>query len=198
VGKWGQQLCDTGAASRLTLATYFPEVGRYGHGAAMDAAEAVFAADSRAVVLAMRLLPPRVIDPVALTAVSMMNIADGFHANPDQASSWLLEHLDTRAARSADRAVADQTATWAIHGTLPNGLPLPARLAEAWQERRAALTSYRRSLPDNADIDRGLLALLHMHHNRARRIDRADEAICLRLARQAALGRRARNSGGRS
>jgi thiopeptide-type bacteriocin biosynthesis protein len=195
VGRWGQQLCDVGAASRLTLATYFPEVGRYGSGPAMDAAEAVFAADSHAVTLAAQLLPPRVIHPQALAAIGMVDIADGFHADPDASTSWLLEHLAAKAAASADRTVADQAGVWVARGGLPDGTALPASLAEAWQARRAALARYRLALPDDANTDHVLSALLHMHHNRARLIDRSDEAVCLRLARQIALARRARTTG---
>ncbi|MFI5492267.1 lantibiotic dehydratase [Actinoplanes sp. NPDC051859] len=192
VGQWGQQHCDLGAASRLTLATYFPEVGRYGSGPAMEAAEAVFAADSHAVALAARLLPPQVIHAQALTAIGMVDIVDGFHHDPEPATAWLLEQLAAKVAASADRMVADQVAAWAATGTLPNGAPLPEALAEAWQARQAALGRYRNALENDASPDRVLSALLHMHHNRARLIDRTDEAECLRLARQIALARRAR------
>jgi class I lanthipeptide synthase len=192
VGEWGQQLCDVGAASRLALATYRREVGRYGSGPAMDAAEAVFAADSHAVALAAQLLPPRVIHPMALTAIGMVDIADGFHPDPGTATGWLLNRLSATVAPSADRAVADQVAAWSARGRLPDGTEPPAALAAAWQDRLVSLARYRLVLPDDTNTDHVLSALLHMHHNRARLIDRTDEAICLRLARQVALSRRAR------
>ena len=194
IGHWGQQLCDMSAVSRLALSTYRPEVGRYGHGASMDAAEAVFAADSYAVTLALQHLPSQVISPTALTAIGMVDIVDGFHTSPQAATAWLLEQLATKAATSADRVVSDQVAVWAAHGTLPNRADLPTGVAEAWQTRRAALSRYRVALPADTDTDRVLSALLHMHHNRARLIDRADEATCLRLARQIGLARRARTT----
>ncbi|WP_435830588.1 lantibiotic dehydratase [Polymorphospora rubra] len=125
VGRWGQQLCDIGAASRLALDTYRPEVGRYGHGPAMDAAEAVFAADSHAVTLAMRLLSPQVVNPVALTAIGMVDIVDGFHPDPATATRWLLEQLAGRTAASVDRAIAAHTAAWASHQTLPTAPGCP-------------------------------------------------------------------------
>jgi thiopeptide-type bacteriocin biosynthesis protein len=195
VGEWGQQLCEAGAVSRLALATYHPEVGRYGHGPAMDAAEAVFAADSHAVALAARLLPPRIIHPMALAAMGMVHIADGFHGDQQQATDWLLEHLAAKATASADRAAAGQVTIWAVRGTLPDAAAMPAALEQAWQARTTALARYRRALPDDANIGMVLSALLHMHHNRARLIDRADEAACLRLARQVALARRTRTAG---
>lgn len=55
-----------------------------------------------------------------------------------------------------------------------------------------ALADYWRALSEDATTDQILSALLHMHHNRARSVDRTDEATCLRLARQVALARRAR------
>jgi thiopeptide-type bacteriocin biosynthesis protein len=132
-----------------------------------------------------------VINPVALAAIGMVDIVGGFHRNPDAATNWLLDRLAAKAAASADRAVADQVAAWSAHGRLPDGTPLPDALDAEWQTRRAALARYRRLLPDDANTDHVLSALLHMHHNRARLIDRKDEAICLRLARQIALARRA-------
>jgi thiopeptide-type bacteriocin biosynthesis protein len=192
VGRWGEELCTMGAVSRWTLATYHPEIGRYGNRPAMDAAEAVFAADSHAVTLALQLLPPRVIDPMALTAIGMVDITDGFDLDPEAAAGWLLEHLAAKSAAAADRAVADQVSHWVAHGTLPDGAALPAALAAAWQARRVALAHYRRAVPEDANTDQILSALLHMHHNRARSVDRTDEATCLRLARQVALARRAR------
>ncbi|MDH6435699.1 thiopeptide-type bacteriocin biosynthesis protein [Streptomyces sp. SAI-144] len=37
------------------------------------------------------------------------------------------------------------------------------------------------------DLDSVLESLLHMHHNRLRGLDREDERICRRLARQSAV-----------
>jgi thiopeptide-type bacteriocin biosynthesis protein len=187
VGRWGEQLRTAGAASRIALATYHPEIGRYGSGAAMDAAENVFAADSHAVAVAFRLLPPAAIDPIALTAIGMAAIAEGFHATLGEANRWLQRHLARKAGTPAARPAAAQAGRWATHRTLPDGSALPAELDAAWRSREDQLARYRRALPDDCDTDRVLLALLHMHHNRARLIDRDDEATCLRLARQIAL-----------
>jgi thiopeptide-type bacteriocin biosynthesis protein len=129
---------------------------------------------------------------MALTAIGMVNIADGFHPDPGAATDWLLNRLNATVALSADRAVADQVAVWSARGRLPDGTEPPAALAAAWQDRLVSLARYRLVLPDDTNTDHVLSALLHMHHNRARLIDRTDEAICLRLARQVALSRRAR------
>jgi class I lanthipeptide synthase len=55
------------------------------------------------------------------------------------------------------------------------------------------LATYRRALPDGVDMSKVLHALLHMHHNRALGVDRDREAVCLRLARQAAAAWRAKD-----
>lgn len=62
VGDWARRLRRDGVAGRLVFDSYQPEVGRYGHGVAMDAAEDVFVADSRAVAAGLRHLPAAVID----------------------------------------------------------------------------------------------------------------------------------------
>jgi thiopeptide-type bacteriocin biosynthesis protein len=191
IGRWGQQLREAKAAGRIALATYYPEVGRYGSGPAMEAAEGVFAADSRAVAAAFRLLPPSVIHPVALVAIGMAAIAEGFLASPERATDWLVAHLATKTGAAADRGAAGQVRLWAIRPSLPDGSPLPAEVQAEWKARDAELRTYRQVLPGDCDADQVLSALLHMHHNRARLIDRADEAACRQLARQVALTRRA-------
>ncbi len=50
---------------------------------------------------------------------------------------------------------------------------------------------YRKALDADADFTHVLESLLHIHHNRYRGIDRDGEGACRRLARQAALARRA-------
>src|SRR5262249_53492297 len=42
VGEWTRRMRLAGMAGQLVLDTYVPEIGRYGHGAAMRAAEDVF------------------------------------------------------------------------------------------------------------------------------------------------------------
>jgi thiopeptide-type bacteriocin biosynthesis protein len=192
VGGWARRLRREGVAGWLVFDSYLPEVGRYGHGAAMDAAEAVFVADSRAVAAGLRHLPAAVIHPTALAAVSMMDIVSGF-LGPDRAMAWLAAR-PAPAATAVDRAVADQAVRLAQPGAL-RYRPWPEEVAEAWQARAMALAAYRNHLPAHADIDTVADSLLHMHHNRAIGIDPDGERTCRRLARQAALAWRARQGG---
>ncbi len=192
VGAWARGLRREGVASQLALDSYQPEVGRYGHGQAMDAAEAVFVADSRAVAAALRHLPAAVIHPTALAAVSMVHIVSGF-LGCDEAMAWLAGH-PAPAGTVVECAVADQAVRLAQPGALRDS-PLPQEVADAWQARSAALAAYRRKLAADADIDTVVESLLHMHHNRAIGIDQDSERTCRRLSRQAALAWQARRVG---
>jgi thiopeptide-type bacteriocin biosynthesis protein len=196
VGAWAEQLRRRGAASRVVFDTYYPETGRYGHGAAMAAAETVFVADSRVVATQLRQLPAAVIDPRALTALNMIHTVAGLLGGTAEAMRWFLTRSRASTAPAADRAALQQAAR--LHrGLTPAGLPeFTGPPAAAWAERHQALAHYRGTLHPGVDLDAVLEALLHMHHNRARGIDRPDEAECRRVARHTALGWVARHSGG--
>ena len=197
IGAWAQQLRDDAIIQRLVVDTYHPEVGRYGAGPAMQAAEAVFVADSHTVATALRLLPATTVHPSALAAINMVDIAEGLLGSRADAVAWLLTH-HPRTATATDRTVADQAVRWGTEGTLPHGGQWPSPVADARRARAAALATYRRLLPDGADTDAVLASLLHMHHNRALGINPDGEAVCRRLARQAALAwRHGQESGDR-
>lgn len=80
-------------------------------------------------------------------------------------------------------------------GGMWRDVPGWAEISGAHQERVYALAAYRAALPDGADVDAVVRSLLHMHHNRALGVDREREAVCLRLARQAAATWRATRTG---
>jgi thiopeptide-type bacteriocin biosynthesis protein len=189
VARWARGLRDEGVAGWLVLESYLPEVGRYGSSAAMDAAEAVFVADSWAVTAGLRLLPASAIHPIALAAASMVDIVSGF-LGCDRAMTWLASR-PALPGTAVERAVADEAVRLAQPDALRDS-PWPGVVAEAWQARGIALAAYRSRLPVDADIDTVVESLLHMHHNRAMGIDLESERTCRRLARQAALAWRAR------
>jgi thiopeptide-type bacteriocin biosynthesis protein len=150
----------------------------------MHAAEAVFAADS-AVAIAQLQQPPR-IDPIALTALGMLDIAAAFCGGPEQGAQW---HAGRRLppGNGADRAIARAAATLARNGELSSFGTLPGDLAPSWRQRAETIAAYRKTLDMEADTTHILDSLLHIHHNRYRGIDRDSEATCRRIARQAAL-----------
>lgn len=166
LGRWAERLHDDGLLTDYTLATYRPET-RHGSGATLAAAEAVFAADSRA---ALRHLSG---DRQAATAAGMRTIA---HAFTGDGSRWLIEHVPHR---SGSRLMPAQLAR--------------ARRPYGDDDLAAALAAYRTlAARDGLDLDQVLADLLHLHHARMIGVDAESERHCLRLARAVALADLAR------
>ena len=181
-GLRAQRLC-----SRFTLDTYYPEVGRYGDGECMRAAEAVFAADSAAAIAQIR-RPPG-IEPVALSALGMLDIAAAFCGGLQEGMQWLANRR-LLPGKAAERTTARIATTLARAGQLSSFGTLPEQLDGPWRQRAEAVAAYRKTLHHDANTTHILESLLHIHHNRYRGIDRDGEEICRRLARQAALAQR--------
>ncbi|ABD12882.1 conserved hypothetical protein [Frankia casuarinae] len=196
VGEWAQRMRQAGLAGRLVIDTYSPEVGRYGHGEALDAAENVFAADSATMAALLRHQPTTEVD-LGLVVANMVGIVSGFFGDPNEAMDWLAARPAPAAAAALDRAVAERATQLA---TDPAGLwslsGWTIDIGPAWDNRADALASYHKALPPEANTDVVPESLLHMHHNRAVGINRDSERTCRRLARQAALTWRARRSSG--
>jgi thiopeptide-type bacteriocin biosynthesis protein len=154
---WAQELDNAGLLADYTLATYQPET-RYGTGPTLAAAEAVFAADSRA---AMGRLTG---DRQAATAAGMTAIVRGF---ADNSARWLVDHAPRQGGPRLQPA--QLTAARVPYGD--TGLA-------------AALGTYRAlAARDGLNTDQLLADLLHLHHARMIGPDSASERHCLRLAR---------------
>lgn len=182
VSGWADQVRAKGLIGRLAFDTYFPEVGRY---IAMPEAEEVFVADSRLVLAQLTHLAAGTPPPTVLTALSMFGLAAAFLGCRATAADWL--RAQPRPSVVPDRADVNEI-TRLVRGRWQADI---AGWADAHQQRADAVARYRRALPDGVDLDKVLHSLLHMHHNRALGVDRDREAICLRLARQAAATWRA-------
>jgi thiopeptide-type bacteriocin biosynthesis protein len=174
------------------LDTYYPEVGRYGTGAAVQAAEAVFAADS-AVAIAQLTTASDTVHPYAVIAASFTDLATAFTGSLRSGLNWLIDHVNHHPTPALAREIhgqamllADPSGDWAALRALPGG----EQLDLAWSRRRSALTAYRAQLSpaDGPDPDPVLASLLHLHHARMIGTNQDSERICLRLARAAALG----------
>lgn len=195
VSSWAAELRGQGLLRDLSYATYHPETGRWGPGAAMAAAEAVFGDDSRAAIA--QLAEPPAAHRQALTAMSLVAIATGFTGSTRAGMRWLIEHAKTEPGPSAPRPVltaavrlADPADDWAALRSEPGG----TAVAHAWELRRRSLGAYRTEVDRSGfDVDAVLVALLHAHHIRAAGIDVDDERGALRLARAAALSWTARH-----
>lgn len=183
VAQWVAGLRREGLSSGLVFDTYTPEIGRYGPGAALRGAEAVFTADSAYALAALRSLGADGIDGRALTAVGMVDIVCGL-LGPDEGIRWLANRPVPPAR--VERGVSDQTIEL-VRCATPRARDWDDAVAYAWHRRAMALVLYGERLTESMDLDSVLESLLHMHHNRLRGLDREDERICRRLARQSAV-----------
>lgn len=200
VGAWAAGLRRRGLVGDLVLDTYHPETGRYGSGAAMAAAEELFAADSAAVVAQLNALAgsPQ-LHPHALTAASMVDLTAAMAGDRAAGMRWLIEHPELAGrAHVRDRDTVRQAVSLAGLDHRDRKLPGLAdgiQLAAAWQARHTAATRYVEALTSDATHVRPtavLVSLLHLHHVRAHGINPNDEARTHRLARAIALAWRSR------
>lgn len=197
INTWIAGLRQRGLVGRAQFDTYYPETGRFGTGAAMQAAESVFAADSTAVLVQLRTVAHGDVSAKALAVASMVNLVCSFHDTTAEGMRWLIDHARTPSGPSAERALRDQALRladpnhdWAAVCSLAGG----EDIAAAWRHRRAALLAYRDALAGTERHDPAavLADLLHLHHVRMSGVAREGERACLRLARAAALSWTAR------
>jgi len=198
-GAWVAELRGHGLADRLTLDTYRPEPARYGRGAASTAAEALFAADSAAAIAELAASTTEIrVDPLAMTAASLADLAGAILGGRDAGVAWLLEQRESGGAGPVDRetrrqalrlsaAYPDLDATASPASTLAERM---AAVATAWRARRDAAIAYADLLrADQAGVTPVAVvgSLLHLHHNRIHGPGADAEARTHRLARAIAL-----------
>ncbi|MFI6900335.1 lantibiotic dehydratase [Nonomuraea sp. NPDC050394] len=195
LAEWQRSLRTAGLLTRTVWDTYFPEVARFGGPAALDAAEDVFATDSASALAQLQAANARGgPDLRAVTAASMLDLAIGLLGEPGAAMRWLIVNTCPSSA-APGRALYEQAVALA-HPHDPaarTALPYGGDLAAAWARRRDRLADYRHALPDPAAL---LPDLLHLHHARSAGLDPDREALCLHLARAAALSWSARTRSG--
>jgi thiopeptide-type bacteriocin biosynthesis protein len=189
---WAERLHTLGLASGLVLATYHPQTGRFGHGAALEAAHQVFAADSAAALAQIRLAEQAgALFPQAVAAASALDLVTQLASDAAEAEEWLLSNLPQGKGR-LDRALRNQALELATAegrsalGDLPDGL----RVAETWRARAEALNVYRHALARERHPLTVARSLVHQHHVRALGVSPNAEATTLRLVRNAALQHR--------
>ncbi|MCD0449052.1 lantibiotic dehydratase [Actinocorallia sp. API 0066] len=196
---WGQVACafgefactltDAGLPGQLTFTPFHEQNGRYGTGPAWEAAERVFAADTRAAVAQLRTVRDGGLPPQALAAASMARLAAGFA--PDPASGY--ERLIAALPRGGHHAPVDRAMVAEVHrladpdGSAVRALPGGEDLASAWVARDEALARYHRELSAQREPGAVLRSLLHEHHRRAVVVDPEVEKDTGRLARAAAM-----------
>ncbi|MFB7270636.1 lantibiotic dehydratase [Streptomyces sp. NPDC056244] len=203
VAAWAEELRAAGLVSDLRFPTSYREMGRWGSGAAWDAAEEVFRADSRAVLTQLR--EPRRPNRRALVAAHTVAITTAFLGSVEAGTRWLINHIPATAPAPVARwrfteavRLADPTGGWAALRAEPGG----AAIVTGWADRDVALAAYRQHLPGpdttGIAINDVLTSLLHTHFVRHVAVNFPEEEVCLYLARAAALARahRAKTSKG--
>ncbi|MBU6529677.1 lantibiotic dehydratase [Streptomyces sp. A108] len=201
VAAWAAELREEGMIQRIQWDTDQPETGRYGTGAALDAAQVYFATDSTAALAQMRLGLSADLQP-AVTAASFVDIAAGFLGSCEAAHTWLAHHLARSEGTMAPRdvqALALRLTEEDHSGRALADVAGGDEVRRVWQRRREAIDRYHQALTDcGADPSGVLPSLLHMHHNRVAGIDSDAEAVCRRLTRAAALSWTSRRQGATS
>jgi thiopeptide-type bacteriocin biosynthesis protein len=192
VGAWATDLRRRGLANHLLLDTYYPEVGRYGNGEVLAAAEAVFVADSSAAVAQIAAAAGGNPNPQALCAASFVDLAIALTGGVADGLQWLVDQVKRQATPALPRDLHDDAIRLANphdRGAGLRALPGGQRAAAAWAQRRTALAGYRHQL--DTTVQPGptpvLASLLHMHHARVFGVKPDSEKTCHRLARAAAL-----------
>lgn len=180
VAAWADGLRAEGRIGRYMFDTYYPETGRY---LAIDAAENLFAADSRFAVALHALIASRQLSAGAATALSMFDMVSAVLGDRDGAAAWYSRDIPT--TKTVGRDLLGEVQALA-RNDLWQALPDWPAVAAAHARWRDAAALYRQALPAGADIDEVLRSMLHMLHNRALGADRESEAQCLHLARAAA------------
>ncbi|MEN8649451.1 lantibiotic dehydratase [Streptomyces sp. 21So2-11] len=198
VAAWSEGLRECGLLGEISFDTYYPEIGRYGTGVAMTAAEALFAADSAAVLTQLTALTasggPH---PQALTAASLVDLVVAMTGSEAAGMRWLTDHPELATnAPVRDREMRRQTLRLA-DGQVLRDLPGGEEIAAAWAARSGAAARYAASLtPETIRVAPGsvLTSLLHMHHIRALGINAEAEGMTHKLARSVALAQAVRRS----
>lgn len=183
IGRWAAELRRRGMTTDLVLDTYRPEIGRFGTGPALAAAESFFAADSAAA--AAQLASIGTTDPRALTAASLADLAISFLGGRNAGMRWLVAHPIPDGSEPLDRAARRQAL--ALTGTRSR-VAISAAIRRAWCARAKAAGEYAGLLAETGRDTGGVVrTLLHLHHNRVHGPGPRAEAITYRLARACAL-----------
>ncbi|MFC5956808.1 lantibiotic dehydratase [Streptomyces pratens] len=185
VRDWAADLTRQHLVSGLELTRYQPHTGHFGHGPALAAAQAVFAADSAAAVAQIRTSADNSPTAQALTSASMVDLAVRFTGGWKEAADWLTRTLP-REAGPLDRAVTRRAVTLTDPAALIE-LPAGDGVATAWHARAVTLVAYRQHVAHGQDTEAVLRSLLHQHRLRALADGPDQQRITGQLARACAL-----------
>ncbi|WP_307111302.1 lantibiotic dehydratase [Streptomyces demainii] len=197
VSAWADELRSVGLLADLRYPTSYREMGRWGSGAAWEAAEEVFRADSR--VILAQLAQSQRPSQRTLVAAHTVAIASALLGSTAAGMRWLIDHIPPTAPAPVPRPqftetvrLADPSDDWSVLRSVPGG----DAIVSGWADRDTALAAYRPHLPgpdtQGIAVDDVLTSLLHVHFVRHVAVNFPEEGVCLYLARAAALAWTAR------
>ena len=164
---WSARLIDEGAISRMCVDTYEREVSRYGGPAAIDAAEDLFAADSRAAIDLLELC--RQDGAVDRTCVSMLNIdslltAFGFDAR--RRIAWCQAHVISKVESGAEYRARNRDLCVYLADPPNSHVEVFATRASSLEPVRARLAALAGAGLLEQPLDDLLSSFVHMSCNR--------------------------------
>ncbi|KOX27118.1 hypothetical protein ADK67_14540 [Saccharothrix sp. NRRL B-16348] len=193
---WARRLHRDHLVSGLSIADWQPPTGRYGHGAALDAALLGFAADSAAAAAQIRATRVAGLRPQTITAASFLDLTTAMAGDPAGGRAWLLHEI-AQTSGHLNPELRDQTIALADRlGPLADTQAGQA-VIHAWSLRAEAMAGYATALSEQRDPISVLGPLLHLHHLRAIGAYPDSEAITGRLARALALRQQAHRGASR-
>jgi lantibiotic biosynthesis protein len=187
---WGGELINEGMCQRFAFDTYDREIERYGGAAGMAAVEAIFTADSPAVVDLLAVLRKASdLDRVTLAVASIDDLLSAIGLDGTQRHGWYkgrvkaphLSGQDFRERKSVLRSLfgnANGIAT-VEHGAEIGRIFAERRHSLASIAERFAMLTDRGSVGKNRDVI--LQSVVHMHCNRLAGADRGIEERALGL-----------------
>jgi thiopeptide-type bacteriocin biosynthesis protein len=180
---WADGLRRERLLSQLTLAVDDPQAGATG---CERAACRVLAADSAAAIAQIAFTQRARMNPAAVAAASMADLAASLALSPAQGMSWLARALP-REHGPIDRVLREQALRLADPAFTVAEIPGGADVAVAWERRAAALSCCRQHLAGHGGPEAVLRFLLDEHQ--ARTLSAGGDAgrVARHLARACAL-----------
>jgi len=173
---WGAGLITDGHCTRFCFDTYEREVERYGGPAAMEAAEAIFGADSRAVVEALRLTQEGLLalDMTSLAVLSIDDLLASLGATENDRLKWYRVQVGSKNT-AGDEYRRRKEALRLLLGDIDQvwqhqGGDAVARILAARREELAPVSHRLRTLADAGLLSQQTSSLwrsyVHLHCNR--------------------------------
>ncbi|GLV87478.1 lantibiotic dehydratase [Streptomyces lavendulae subsp. lavendulae] len=200
---WSRELVARGLVRDVSLHSFEPEEARYGGPEPLEAALALFCADSTAVVGQLQLTASGGLS-AAREVLAAASCADMLRQAPFPSwTDWMLTEyrkppqLSTRPYRADTARFVTGLLTGTAAGAEPVGAVFAGQpLGRAWAARATAMRTYGSALTaaglPEEDVSRAVSSVLHMHANRVFGLARESEDTAYAILLDAIRSHRAR------